>query len=193
MDVSVRHFARFGFRKTSLTEIATELGVVKGALYYYFPGGKSELFDATSVRIETEILARIECAVAAEKDARHALRALFATKYREIRTQLQKLAVTPSIARELVAERQRSRGFRDAECELIQRTLAQGERERVFRRFRPRAAAAAAVQAMFDAPLVEAALAAAPDDDDTLPLHAVFFDILIDGLSSGKVPPRSSH
>ena len=77
LSVATRHFARFGYRKTSLGDVARELGVVKGALYYYFPGGKFEIFDTASTRVEAEMLERIRAATRAESDPRKALRTLF--------------------------------------------------------------------------------------------------------------------
>jgi predicted DNA-binding protein YlxM (UPF0122 family) len=52
IDSAMRLFARYGYKKTSLDEIAKSTGVVKGALYHYFPD-KESLF-ATIVKYESE-------------------------------------------------------------------------------------------------------------------------------------------
>ncbi len=52
LDKSAELFARHGYRKTTLTDIATSLGKVKTAIYYYFTG-KEEIF-ATLVKQESQ-------------------------------------------------------------------------------------------------------------------------------------------
>jgi len=63
LDAAARLFARFGFDKTSIDEIAHEAGVSKGAVYLHWPS-KDALFEATLVReglrLQDEIRARIE-------------------------------------------------------------------------------------------------------------------------------------
>jgi len=63
LDAAARLFARFGFDKTSIDEIAREAGVSKGAVYLHWPS-KDALFEATLVReglrIQDDIRARIE-------------------------------------------------------------------------------------------------------------------------------------
>src|SRR3981081_155070 len=49
LDAAARLFARFGFDKTSIDEIAREAGVSKGAVYLHWPS-KDALFEATLVR-----------------------------------------------------------------------------------------------------------------------------------------------
>ena len=49
LDAAARLFARFGFDKTSIDEIARDAGVSKGAVYLHWPS-KDALFEATLVR-----------------------------------------------------------------------------------------------------------------------------------------------
>ncbi|MGP8215148.1 MAG: TetR/AcrR family transcriptional regulator [Bacteroidia bacterium] len=37
LDIAQKRFARFGFAKTTMSDIADDLGVSKASLYYYFP------------------------------------------------------------------------------------------------------------------------------------------------------------
>jgi AcrR family transcriptional regulator len=59
----VRLFARFGFDKTSIDDIAREAGVSKGAVYLHWPS-KDTLFEATLIReglrMQDDIRGRIE-------------------------------------------------------------------------------------------------------------------------------------
>ncbi len=43
LDVATRVFSRYGYNKTSLDEVASEAGIAKGTVYYYF-SNKEELF-----------------------------------------------------------------------------------------------------------------------------------------------------
>jgi AcrR family transcriptional regulator len=179
------HFARFGFRKTSLTEIAEELGVVKGALYYHFPGGKAEIFDAAVSQVETELLEEMRKAAEAETDPRRALRALFASKFSCIRTRVSAHGVSPGVARELATVPRDAKAFQVSERKLIGEVLLRGERAGVFRKLRHRGAVAGAIQGMLREPIVDAALAPeAATLRDGLPLHPAYFEVLIDGLAS---------
>ena len=49
LDAAARLFARFGFAKTSIDEIARAAGVSKGAVYLHWPS-KDNLFEATLIR-----------------------------------------------------------------------------------------------------------------------------------------------
>ena len=44
MQISRELYARYGFRKTTLNDIARELGMTKSSIYYYF-GNKEEIFN----------------------------------------------------------------------------------------------------------------------------------------------------
>lgn len=53
IQTSRKLFARFGYRKTTIDDIASALGKAKGSVYYYFKG-KEEIFSAV---VEHEALA----------------------------------------------------------------------------------------------------------------------------------------
>src|SRR3984893_12536216 len=63
LDAAARLFARFGFDKTSIDEIARAAGVSKGAVYLHWPS-KDALFEATLIResehLLDEVLERVE-------------------------------------------------------------------------------------------------------------------------------------
>ena len=41
LDAAQKRFARFGLSKTTMNDIADDLGVSKASLYYYFPDKES--------------------------------------------------------------------------------------------------------------------------------------------------------
>ncbi len=53
MNAATKLFARLGFKKTTLDDVANEVGIVKSALYRYF-SNKEDLFHAVIDRIATE-------------------------------------------------------------------------------------------------------------------------------------------
>jgi AcrR family transcriptional regulator len=55
LDAAARLFARFGFDKTSIDEIARAAGVSKGAVYLHWPS-KDALFEATLIREGLRVL-----------------------------------------------------------------------------------------------------------------------------------------
>lgn len=68
-EAALRVFARYGFRKTTVEDIARELGMTKGNLYLY-ARDKRELYEKTVEYALLRWQARVREAVALEKDAR---------------------------------------------------------------------------------------------------------------------------
>jgi len=65
LKVAVQQINLRGLRRLSLADLARELGVVKSALYHYFPGGKSDLIDSAFDSEEARLLTMLQQAVAA--------------------------------------------------------------------------------------------------------------------------------
>lgn len=64
LEAAIRRFAHFGVQKTTLTEIADDLGITKQALAYYFPD-KQALADAVQQKIVNEFFSLLNTHVAA--------------------------------------------------------------------------------------------------------------------------------
>lgn len=149
LAAALRHFTRRGFRQAALAEIAREAGLVKGAVYYYFPEGKQGLFDAVASGVEDEVLAAMERSARGPRDARAALLAVFRAKLRVLVALRDRLGVGPEVVEEMLSlARQRPRSFRAGERDLIARILARGAEEGVFRPLVPGPAAAAVQSAL---------------------------------------------
>jgi len=67
LDAAARLFARFGFDKTSIDNIARDAGVSKGAVYLHWPS-KDALFEATVIREGLRTLDDIEQRLTADPD-----------------------------------------------------------------------------------------------------------------------------
>lgn len=149
LDVAERHFSKMGFRKTSLADVARELGVVKGALYYYIPQGKQELFDLVFERHQERTLEAMKEAVGRAAGPVEALRAVVVAKIGSFRETQRLKGVSREVMEETAAMvRQREDQFLFSERELIASILTAGADSGVFRSVSPLPLAAGAIQAL---------------------------------------------
>jgi AcrR family transcriptional regulator len=75
LDSASKLFARLGFKKTTLDEVAGDVGIVKSALYRYF-SNKEDLFNAVIDHLAKEHMEVIEKAVKGASGTEEKLRAL---------------------------------------------------------------------------------------------------------------------
>jgi AcrR family transcriptional regulator len=61
LDAALRVFGQYGYRRTSMDDIAREAGIGKGTIYLSF-AGKEEIFQALSQRLAQRMLAGAEAA-----------------------------------------------------------------------------------------------------------------------------------
>ncbi len=66
VDVSAKHFSKFGYSGASLEEIANEVGVTKPAIYYHFKD-KLALYEAVLLKYLEPLATEIESAVKEEE------------------------------------------------------------------------------------------------------------------------------
>lgn len=181
LDVARRHFSRFGYRKASLSEIATDLGVVKGALYYHVPGGKRELLDAVMSREDERMFAAMSEAAHGAADPREALGRAFQAKLVVLRELRDLLGLRRDVSEEIKTILvEKDREFTLRERALIEEIIERGVRSGVFRDVQPRAAAAAAIQVMCQA-LEVPEMYEPPDGTSPSRLDAMF-DLVLLGL-----------
>lgn len=76
-------FARFGFNKTTVDEIAAAAHVAKSTLYHHFPG-KQDIFRAVIEQEGQTLTARIAAAVEGAASAQDQLRAYVVTRMRHL-------------------------------------------------------------------------------------------------------------
>lgn len=184
LDVARTHFGRFGYRKASLVDIARDLGVVKGALYYHVPGGKLAMFNAVMDREEERLIAAMSEAAEAAGSARDALRGAVEARLRVLRELKDLLGVRREISEEISAlTLAQERRFRRRERDLIEKIMIRGEQEGVFERVDPRRAAAAAIQSMIHALTIPEIYADERDDIERGPgMKDAFFVLILRGL-----------
>lgn len=182
-------FARFGFKKTSIEDVARRAGIGKGTVYLHF-ASKEELFGAAVRRIWAQAFAEIEAAVKRARTPEARVRAFLQVR----ENQLVEIARELSVSREAVLEllpliEPHVRDYRDREVALLEATIVEGKALGVF--------------AVRDPRLVAMGLAAcvhglerfviAPDvSQDLRAAQAELFDVIVRGLSAGR-RPRSAR
>jgi AcrR family transcriptional regulator len=81
LNVSLKSFARYGYKKTTMEEIAQELGLTKGALYSY-ARNKEDLYQKAVAYALTRWQARVLEAVQAAADPKDKFLALSAKAFK---------------------------------------------------------------------------------------------------------------
>lgn len=179
LDVARQHFARQGYRNASLSEIAADLGVVKGALYYHITGGKRELLESVMGREDERMISAMRAAAEAESDPGRALAAALEAKLTCLRELTDLLGVGREISEEIATVlTERDREFTRRERELLDTLIARGEESGTFRAIRPRAGAVAAIQATCQALEIDAIY-------DNVPVSERPFDAMVDLILRG--------
>ncbi|RPD48842.1 TetR/AcrR family transcriptional regulator [Paracnuella aquatica] len=79
IEAAIKRFAHFGVHKTTLTEIADDLGITKQALAYYFPD-KQALLEAVEQKIITEFFQLVNEHATAAPNAELSLLSLLEVK-----------------------------------------------------------------------------------------------------------------
>ncbi len=138
LTVAERLFARKGFFKTSMAEIAREAEFSVGSLYQFFPS-KDAVYVALMEDKFAEYLALVQREVAAAKTALDQLDALIATKFGffEKHRNFFRIYVTEWGVGECSikgALGERISGLREQYLALLTRTMAAGIRRRVFKK-----------------------------------------------------------
>lgn len=190
LEEARRLFARYGFRKTSLTDIVRGLGVGKTAVYHHFPGGKTEIIDTCLQHEEESVLSKMRTAVDSHEDPRQQLRAMVAAKIEHIAGLRQLLTVHREVGRELgQLSRQHERRFHLHEEALIEKILRRGQDLGIFRPANPQRLASA-LSTMLARLEIEIAFddraSGVHEQLDTV-LEVVFHGLISDGLRSGRM------
>lgn len=72
LDIATTIFAKYGFAKTTLDDIADAVGMKKGSLYYYFKS-KEAIFSAVINEVASQVFTRMKKDVSTETTARGAV------------------------------------------------------------------------------------------------------------------------
>ena len=85
VDVARKIFTRYGFRKTTMEEIAAAAHKGKSSIYYYFPG-KEEIFRAVVEKEAGELRARLDNTIQINASPLEKLKAYILFRLHHVRT-----------------------------------------------------------------------------------------------------------
>jgi len=135
LQAAERVFTRFGYKKATMQEIAAEAGISKGSIYMFFKS-KEELFRTLVRRNVRRGWELIEKAAESESNPREKIRAAMLAKL----IYAQKLVSVKEVSERLFEEvrsfiEKELKWLEEREAELLERTLIEGQRRRIFVRF----------------------------------------------------------
>jgi AcrR family transcriptional regulator len=173
-------FARFGFKKASMEDIARLAGVGKGSIYLHFDS-KEALFEAVLWRTHAEDMAELEGAVRRAGSVEAQARTFLSLKLRQMQlasrhpqgVSVDTLIELGAQATRLVPEVQK----RDAA--FLERILTQGVAEGVFSVDDPKAVALGAVEALMGLASKRMSVGPMPKHQ---PAVEAFFEVFLRGL-----------
>jgi AcrR family transcriptional regulator len=127
LDAAECLLARYGYRKTTMDEVAREAGIGKGTTYLYFPS-KDELTLATIDRIVDRLLQRLRTLASAELPPDQRIRDMLVTRvlfrFESVRGYAQSLdELLASLRAAYLVRRQR---YFDAEARVFAGVLGEG-------------------------------------------------------------------
>lgn len=150
-------FAKFGYKKTSLDDIAKASRRGKSTIYYYFKS-KDEIFKAV-IDLESEIRAReIEKEISKKKDSREKLKVYIYFRMRSLKNAVNYYdAIKNDLLDQLFfVDRLRTEHF-EAEINLVKKMLLDGIEKKDFTIQNPELTAKTIVTALhgFEVPLIQ--------------------------------------
>jgi len=132
LKVAKRIFAHYGFKKTSMDDIAVDMGLAKTSLYYYFKS-KNKLFKAV-IEYESEILlAKLKEEVDKQDSPEEKIKSFFITRMEYLKNFINLYKLTTTIAKEVLSHAEETRiKFIDAEKKIILEILNMGLDKEIF-------------------------------------------------------------
>uniref|UniRef100_A0A7V1ZI64 TetR/AcrR family transcriptional regulator n=2 Tax=Thermoanaerobaculum aquaticum TaxID=1312852 RepID=A0A7V1ZI64_9BACT len=171
-----------GLKRFSVSELAERLGVVKSALYFHFPGGKSAIIEGVFGREEERVLAAMEQAVAGAGTCKEKLHALITAKLDSVVTLARLYGVSASVTGELAAHfRTSRRNFLERERKLLRGVLAEGMAAGEIRQLDVELLASGLQAGLFGV----AEKAALEQNASAKDLAELFVDVLFSGIGQG--------
>jgi AcrR family transcriptional regulator len=133
LNAAERLLAHYGYRKTTLDDIAREAGIGKGTVYLYFPS-KEEVALCTIDRIVDRLLDRLRALAASETPVTERLRAMLLTRvlfrFDSVKDYSRSLdELLGALRTAYLARRQR---YFDAEADVFARVLREGQEAGLF-------------------------------------------------------------
>lgn len=134
LELSKGVFAKYGFRKTTMEDIAREIGFTSAAIYYYFES-KEELFKECISEEFNKVIVKIEEEVSQVEKADEKLKRFIEAKVSGMRELIKIFNMTDEVVGEIRAEIERL-GIKDIavkELKILDNIIKEGIEKKVFR------------------------------------------------------------
>jgi len=133
LQIARKLFTRYGLKKTSVDDIATEARIGKATIYYYFKS-KQEIFKTVVDREFSILKNAIRNAISKEDSPQEKLRAFVLTRIIRMHELVNLYRVTKDVVTELLPdlERIRESHFRE-ELDITKEILSEGVRKGIFK------------------------------------------------------------
>ncbi|MCK4255960.1 TetR/AcrR family transcriptional regulator [candidate division WOR-3 bacterium] len=133
LQIARKLFARYGLKKTSVDDIATEAKIGKTTIYYYFKS-KQDIFKAVVDRELAILKNAISEAISKEDSPQEKLRAFILTRISHLRKLVNLYRVTKDIVTELLPDLEKIREyhFRE-EIDIVKEILTEGVNKGTFK------------------------------------------------------------
>jgi AcrR family transcriptional regulator len=133
LDAAERLLAHYGYKKTTIDDLAREAGIGKGTVYLHFPS-KEEVALCTIDRIVERLLRRLRALAGADEPVAQRLREMLLTRvlfrFDSVKDYSQSLDdLLGSLRKAYLARRQR---YFDSEAEIFATVLREGQDVAVF-------------------------------------------------------------
>jgi len=128
---AIKYFLRFGFKKSSVDEIAEDAGVGKGTVYNYFKN-KQDLFTKTSIGWREQQFNEIEREIEQIERADLKILARVRLEILSFRKAYIEYGMTEKILRELIEVKQSIDELRELDVEMFAHYLKLGFEQGVF-------------------------------------------------------------
>ncbi len=134
LDAALRVFARYGYRRARVEDVADELGMTKGNLYLYV-SGKKDLHDQAVAHGLTRWQSKVAEVIAPIEDPVERFRTLCLSSYEYLSEDatLRTIITDDPTIFTLSPERDRFRAINQTALTMLQDTLSEGVRQGRFR------------------------------------------------------------
>jgi AcrR family transcriptional regulator len=141
LDIAQARFGLYGLEKTTMREIAEDLNMTKGSLYYYYPD-KEQLYIAVIDKEQKQFIRSLESAISPGSSPEEVLRGYVEARIRYFRSLLNLSRLRIDLYRGLKpALQEKWICFNEQEVGLISKILSQGMEEGVFHMENPESTA----------------------------------------------------
>lgn len=128
---AIKFFLRFGFKKTSIDEIAEDAGVAKGTVYNYFRN-KQDLFTKTAIWWREQQFKKIERDIEHIERADEKILMRLILEVSSFRRAFIEYGMTENILRELLSIKQSIKELREMDVEIFEHYLMLGLKQDIF-------------------------------------------------------------